>query len=183
VQAQNSILIEALYDSLNPICKQIINELLNSAYVYSLQSLIADTARFIQSSLTGLSPEGKIKIRVEADMLSKILEIYNNECFLTLLTFLDILRVTGEEVSKEHAEKIFNRVIYWMRKITNDIINDWLVAKFREAGKINAKIFDNYNIFKDKWNSLLNKLEQEASKYGLSISYLERAKEPGVPVA
>jgi len=80
------------------------------------------------------------------------------------------------------AENIIKLLTQPLNQITKQIINGWFVKNAREVGKLRGDIFDNYNIFKERWNSMLNEIESRMGRFGLTVKIDERAKELGVPV-
>jgi len=70
-----------------------------------------------------------------------------------------------------------------LNEITKSVINGWFVATSRKIGSMEANLFDNYNVFKEKWNSLLNEIEIRMGRFGLKIMIDQRAKELGVSVS
>jgi len=178
--SEEMVSIEDLSERLIAICNRIIDELLGRT-TFSLAFLIEQVGRYIISAHTSLSPEGKERIRAEAEFLVKYLNDFRDYYFGTVRDFLRAIEKI-ERMPKREIELLVSHIISCLRRITNEVINGWLVRRVREVRKINEDLFDRYNTFKEKWNGLLEDIERLVSEYGFSIREIERAKELGVPI-
>lgn len=190
-KASNEIIfIEDLFNSLASVCRRIHDELLNRTYNHSLLSLLH---RIIHSILyEGTKGETTMldHLRRERDLLAKrveceriihCLDTFLKPCFLSLIETLQILS-RAKKMKREDVERIVDHAVSPIREITSYIINDWLVTRIRELGKVREDIFDDYNEFRNKWNNIIDEIERLVSTYGFDIEIPERARELGVLV-
>jgi len=181
IDTEESIKVEYLFERLIQLCKEVIDELFSEA-TYGLPRLIEDTARFVVSTSTTLSLEGKAKIKTEGIMLKEYLIKLRDYYLYAIILILQSMSKLIKEMDKKDVEKITSHVASCFEEITRSIINGWLVKRIREVRKVKEEIFDNYSVFKDKWNSLLNELEKVTSEHSVEIKRLEPAKELGVTI-
>ena len=128
-----------------------------------------------------MRPEAKETYKRCRDVSLALIETYEIMLYLVLETFTALENVE-EKIGIKNAEKIVKLLAEPLRGITVKIVNEWLVKYARIIGKLREECFDDYNVFKEKWNKLLSELEARAERLGMTVKIDVRAKELGVPV-
>ena len=159
-------------------------ELLRSNCVYSFTSIQRDFWESIvraswldeesKSRMIEKRSEGIRQRDYAADTFKNFLYYYQD----ILETFSDI-----GELKISHMENVLSVLQDILRSANKEIITPF-VNLAREAQGINARSFDNFSIFRERWNHLLQVAEERASSLGMDgfCSVELRIPELGVTV-
>ena len=169
-----------VFDRLANICRRFM-ELLTNGRSYSLVNLFRSLYQFA-AQYRELSEDVRSEVKVKHDMSHEVINFASHYGLYPLYVLFDVMSKLEGKLDKDDVKRVFNALISPIKRLTNDVINEWLVKTARKLGVVSEEFFDNYNVFKDKWNSLLNELEKEASIADIEISLDIRAKELGVTV-
>jgi len=181
--SSSEIRLGELIKELQDIYKKLW-DLVITQYSYSPSTLISNFDSWIRSGTRwcSMSEEEKNSYRKSYEETSLLFDFYRDYVLNPTITAFDSLIDVTSNVDKMKAENIIKLLTQPLNQITKQIINGWFVKNAREVGKLRGDIFDNYNIFKERWNSMLNEIESRMGRFGLTVKIDERAKELGVPV-
>ncbi len=154
-------------------------------YTYSPQALISSLDSSVRSreEWSSLDQEKKTSYLSSYSHSFGMLEFYRDRVLPSIVKVLDSFIEIESKVPKDTMLNITNLLTEPLNEITKSVINGWFVATSRKIGSMEANLFDNYNVFKEKWNSLLNEIEIRMGRFGLKIMIDQRAKELGVSVS
>ena len=167
------------------IYKKLLDMLI-TAYSYSPHTLLIDLDSYIRShadidDLCKRELEGK-GYETNFQKARAVLDFCRHETLPYIVRALDSLIEINQKIDKGKIVDIINLFAHPIEEITKHVVNGWFVETSRRIGKLSPYLFDNYNLFKEKWNSALNDIERVARMFGLNISIGIRAKELGVQV-
>jgi len=159
-------------------------DMLTTKYSFSPRNLIRELDSWVRNREEWRSSDEEKKSSYYVSYYSSlsVLDFYRDYVLSLIVKAFDSLIDIESKISKLKAENLINLLTQPLNGITNKVINDWFVKTSRKSGSIEANLFDNYNMFKEKWNSLLNEVEVRMGRLGLEVRIDERAKDSNVPV-
>ena len=112
-------------------------------------------------------------------------DFFTGKIFYLLVSALDSLVDANIKLAPEKVNSFLNLLVRPLDTITEEAINRWFVDTARTVckGELKAEIYDDYNIFKNKWNNALDEIENVCDRFGLDVRAEKRAKDLGVKVA
>jgi len=173
-----------LIKDLQDVYHKLLN-ILSTSYTYSAHALISSLDSSVRSKeeWRSLDQEKKTSYLNSYNYCFSMLDFYRDRVLPSTVKVLDSLIDIESKMPKDKISNITALLTEPLNEITKSVINDWFVATSRKIGSVEANLFDNYNIFKEKWNSLLNEIEIRMGRFGLKIMVDQRAKELGVSVS
>ena len=176
---EKEILLTPLANGIVETCERI-RELIMPGYDYSITKLLSEVER-IMRTIEAESEESRKLIReylAKAEYARKLLNLLETNIVL----YQSMIKVfQNARVAQEDLRAVIGFVPHYIRLIYRDAIKVFVDAS-REAGSIDAYIFDRYGQFKVKWNKILTDFEHEVSQYLPKIEDLSQYLAPDLGV-
>jgi len=184
MSSEEEIVIETIARDFLNVYRELYYIVESIGLSYSPKAIIQGFDRWFknQDYFRTMNEDQRIDYLINYKVAEELLNFYSDILHLNMKALEALLKI--KEGEKMRRDKIKDLVVYPfvrpLERITRKIINEWFVKIVRKIGKIDSPLFDNYNVFREKWNSIINEVEKIARSYGLDLRLEERVKELGV---